>query len=121
MSENTINNSVDDTCPHTKHVDGKSHGWLFDGDDPYIVCDWCKERRDAITGCVIHPHVPSVADIPSDELLKRAVRGARSNYYRKGVKHQRWVAVKDLFGLGSTYAHQLCIRFGLDPEEMVKR
>ena len=28
-------------CPRTKHVDGKSHGWLFWGDDPYIKCEWC--------------------------------------------------------------------------------
>ena len=40
-------------CPRTKHVDGKSHGWLFWGDDPYIKCDWCGEIRDALTGRVI--------------------------------------------------------------------
>lgn len=39
-------------CPRTKHVDGKSHGWLFWGDDPYIKCDWCGEIRDALTGRV---------------------------------------------------------------------
>ena len=39
-------------CPRTKHVDGKSHGWLFWGDDPYIKCDWCGEIRDALTGQV---------------------------------------------------------------------
>ena len=38
-------------CPRTKHVDGKSHGWLG-GDDPYIKCDWCGEIRDALTGQV---------------------------------------------------------------------
>ena len=32
-----------DRCPLSKHVDGKSHGWLFWGDDPYIKCDWCVE------------------------------------------------------------------------------
>ena len=30
-------------------LDGK-HSWRFDGDDPYIVCHWCGERRDALTG-----------------------------------------------------------------------
>ena len=40
-------------CPRTKHVDGKSHGWLFWGDDPYIKCDWCGEIRDALTGRVV--------------------------------------------------------------------
>jgi hypothetical protein len=40
-------------CPRTKHVDGKSHGWLFWGDDPYIKCEWCGEIRDALTGRVV--------------------------------------------------------------------
>lgn len=113
-------NSSKDICPSTKHVDGKSHGWQFDGDDPYIVCDWCKERRDAITGRIIAPAVPSVADIPDEELLRRAVTSARGKY-RAGFGHMRWQAVMTCFGLGSTYAHQLCRRFGLDPEEVVKR
>ena len=44
-------------CPRTKHVDGKSHGWLLGlpiwGDDPYIKCEWCGEIRDALTGRVV--------------------------------------------------------------------
>ena len=40
-------------CPLTEHVDGKSHGWLFWGDDPYVKCDWCGEIRDALTGQVV--------------------------------------------------------------------
>lgn len=40
-------------CPRTQHIDGKSHGWVFDGDDPYVVCVWCHERRDALTDRVI--------------------------------------------------------------------
>ncbi len=63
----------------------------------------------------------TVADIPDAKLLERAVRSARSSEYRKGRKHWRWVAVQDVFGLGATYAHQLCGRFGLDPEELVSR
>lgn len=63
----------------------------------------------------------TVADIPDEKLLQRAVRNARSNQYRKGQKHARWVAVMDTFALGSTYAHQLCRRFGLAPDEQVKR
>jgi protein gp37 len=39
-------------CPGSKHVDGLSHGWMFDGDNPSITCDWCGEHRDAISGCV---------------------------------------------------------------------
>ena len=61
----------------------------------------------------------TVRDIPDEELLRRAVRNAR----RRGPKgdHARWVAVMDAFALGSTYAHQLCRRFDLEPDEMVTR
>lgn len=37
-------------CPLSKRVDGKYHSWVFDGDDPYVICHYCKERRDAISG-----------------------------------------------------------------------
>lgn len=60
----------------------------------------------------------SVADIPDSELMERAVRNARA---RKSGWHPRWVAVMDNFHLGSTYAQQLCRRFGLDPDEEVRR
>jgi len=63
----------------------------------------------------------SVDNIPNDELLKRAVRNARSGKYPKRTKHPRWVAVMDLFALGSGYSHELCRRFGLDPDEPVAR
>lgn len=63
----------------------------------------------------------TVNDIPDNTLLERAVRNARSREYRKGRKHWRWIAVQDAFSLGSTYSHQLCLRFGLDPEELVAR
>ncbi len=61
-----------------------------------------------------------VSEIPDDELLGRAVKSCRANA-RKGHPHPRWVAVMETFGLGSTYAWQLCRRFDLDPDEMVKR
>ena len=63
----------------------------------------------------------TVNDFDDADLLERAVRGARANSVRKGEKHWRWVAVQEVFGLGCTYSHQLCRRFGLDPEEYVKR
>lgn len=66
-------------------------------------------------------HTATVYDIPDETLLRRAVKNARSREYNKGRKHWRWVAVQDTFGLGSTYSHQLCRRFDLDPEEYVKR
>lgn len=61
---------------------------------------------------------PRIVYETDEELLRRAVRGARP---RRPGKHPRWVAVMDTFALGSTRAHMLCVRFGLDAEEMVKR
>lgn len=44
-----------DLCPLSKRVDGPKHSWTFDGDDPYIICFYCEEVRDARTGRVITP------------------------------------------------------------------
>jgi hypothetical protein len=62
----------------------------------------------------------TVSDIGDADLLHRAVKNARANYH-KGRKHPRWVAVRDTFAIGSTSAHELCRRFGLDPDELVSR
>jgi hypothetical protein len=61
-----------------------------------------------------------VSEIPDEELLRRAVTGARDRKTPRHNKHPRWVAVMDLFLLGSTYSHELCRRFGLDPDEQVR-
>lgn len=57
----------------------------------------------------------SVNDIPDDELLRRAVRFAG----KRG--HPKVAAVMDAFALGSTYAYQLCRRYGVDPDEVPGR
>lgn len=62
-----------------------------------------------------------VNDIPDAELLGRAIRSARVTRGRARDLHPRWIGVSDAFLLGSTYAQQLCRRFGLDPDEMVNR
>lgn len=41
-----------DMCPRSGRLDGK-HNWCFDGDDPYVVCSFCNEMRDALTDRVI--------------------------------------------------------------------
>ena len=48
---------MNDLCHKSQRVDGNGHSWVFDGDDPYIVCHYCGERRDAISGRVI-PSMP---------------------------------------------------------------
>jgi len=63
----------------------------------------------------------SLDSIPDVELLRRAVKNARSTTYPKRRPSPRWFAVLETFSLGSTYAAELCRRFGLDPDEMVKR
>ena len=63
---------------------------------------------------------PSVNDIPDNELLGRAVRDFRPIKRGDGGIY-RFVAVMNRFGLGSTYAQQLCCRFGTDPYEKVHR
>lgn len=62
-----------------------------------------------------------VNDIPDEELLERAVRSCRDPNKRKGEYHPRWVAIMHTFALGSTYSHQLCRRFRLQPDELVSR
>jgi hypothetical protein len=61
------------------------------------------------------PHdAADVSSIPDDELLGRAVRACKS---RRRTRQQM---VQEYFALGSTYAAQLCARFGLNPDEVVK-
>lgn len=56
----------------------------------------------------------TVASIPDDDLLRRAVRSVVQR--RPKRKEFAWAAVSEVFGLGSTFSAQLCRRFGLDPD-----
>jgi len=49
---NTEDTTID-ACRLSQRVYGKIHTWEFDGDDPYIICHWCGEVRDAISGRTI--------------------------------------------------------------------
>jgi hypothetical protein len=73
-------------------------------------CDCINGPRPDGKCCLTKP--PSVRDIPDYVLLRRAVQNARGRY-----KNPRSVHVMNTFGLGSTYAAQLCARFFLDPDE----
>lgn len=55
----------------------------------------------------------TVTDIPDSELLRRAVIAAVNRGRKRGPA---WAMVTEVFGLGSTYAGQLCRRFGVDPD-----
>lgn len=43
-----------DFCAQSER-EGSKHSWVFDGDDPYVVCTFCEEYRDAISGRVVKP------------------------------------------------------------------
>lgn len=60
----------------------------------------------------------SVNDIKDEDLLGRCVRDCRRGRGRH--KTFLWARVSERFALGSGYSMELCRRFGLDPEEMVK-
>lgn len=98
------------------------HCWIHSG---YRNCgyDQMTTEQKALFDSITTP--PVVGDpLPSlsaDDLLARAVRNARDRHCRKGEKHPRWVAVMDWFSLGSGFAHMLCRRYRLDPDEQVKR
>lgn len=58
-----------------------------------------------------------MSDLSDTELLRQGVTNARS-HHRRG-RHPRWVAVMELFGVQHDQAKALCLRFKLDPNEMV--
>lgn len=43
-----MNEDID--WPDVPRPAAHEHSWKFDGDDPYIVCHFCGEMRDAKTG-----------------------------------------------------------------------
>lgn len=77
-----------------------------------IQANWKCAESDALE------RIKSVADIPDHELLRRAVLSFTPV---KTGGRPRWSAVMRRFQLGSTYANQLCERFGVDPDTMVHR
>lgn len=61
------------------------------------------------------PEPRTVASIPDADLVERAVRSAG----HRDARGPRWAHVAHAFALGSTFSAQLCVRFGLDPDELV--
>ena len=62
----------------------------------------------------------SVDEIADTELLSRAMRSLTRFTPRSGGQTANQ-AVMDVFLLGSTYAAQLCRRFGVDPDKRVRK
>lgn len=53
------------------------------------------------------------------DLIRRVLLNLPRATGRKPKLRVRWVAVRDLFGVGSTVAYALCREFDLDPEETI--
>jgi len=56
-------------------------------------------------------------ELTAEQLVERAVVNARPHPHSQPF---RWVGVKETFALGSTYAQELCVKHGLDPDEVMK-
>lgn len=54
-------------------------------------------------------------DLTDEDLVRRAVRYPPTN---TGAM-PRWSHVGAIFGIGSTSAAELCVRFGFDPDEVI--
>lgn len=82
--------------------------------DPGKICE-IHEIGDSS----LAPLTGTVADISDNDLLHRAMRTLAPP---KGQRYAvRWSCVMYRFALGSTYAKQLCLRFGMDPDAKVRR
>ena len=84
----------DEYCSVSKRVDGKKHSWKFDGDDPYVLCFYCGQRRDAISGRIIAPFVPDNTKeltLTSEEVMfvEHAIRAWRKQAAKD--THNDWM------------------------------
>lgn len=60
-------------------------------------------------------------EFDEDDLIRRAIRGLQGpSKYRSKYGTERWILVKDLFGVGSTVACGLCRKYGFDPYESLR-
>lgn len=50
---------------------------------------------------------------------RRIFSGARSIAGSRWKREPNWVVAMTVFGVGSTYAHELCHQMGLDPDDKI--
>lgn len=60
-----------------------------------------------------------VSSIPDAELIRRVLASFKPVKSHGGIP--LWSKAMGVFGLGSTYAWQLCVRHGFDPDLMVRK
>lgn len=85
------------TCLASGRPDNQ-HAWEYDGDDPYVVCGYCGERRDALTGrLVVPPPVPAVkrGNVRGALVI---LRDAVDEHPDEAVRNTRMIALRVLEG-----------------------
>lgn len=84
-----------------------------------VTCEECN-KPNCPERSIYERAVRSKKQLPGDytfeSLVKRAIRNAKPS---KAGDSERWVAVMDTFATGSTFAHDLCRFFELDPDKKV--
>ena len=77
-----------------------------------LVQDFARRVGDPLP----QPQIYATAgtELSDRDLIAKAIEFARPH---RTTEARRWVAVMDIFGVGSTTAMALCKRFGLDPHE----
>jgi hypothetical protein len=71
------------------------------------LCPLCQADDDLRSGDA----VKTVEDVPTDRLIWCGIASQRPTRTKP-----LWVCVMDVFGLGSTFANQLCRKHGFDPD-----
>ena len=84
-----------------------------------ILTETASDRYNAGENAAIE--LSSLHDITAENLVKRVLANLTPRNTRKGEKKMRWVVVMETFALGSTYSKDLCRKYDLDPDEMLKR
>ncbi|MFE5290418.1 helix-turn-helix domain-containing protein [Nocardia sp. NPDC056611] len=96
----------------SRHVDGMSHSWRFDGDNPIIICAFCDEMRDAVSGNVLRPsstvmdNYPGIKDPTSRDRLGLALAEQQVNLI---------VSLREIREARGLTVDQVAVTMGLSP------
>lgn len=111
-------------CPHvmpshdSKHVTREQAIELLEALQEAIEEPACREGLRRIALFVAEQSSPrGVREIGPEALVRRALMNARP---RGQADRPLWGCVTNAFGLGSTYAEELCRNFGFDPDATVR-
>ena len=94
----------------------RSEAGIYSFEEAWHATSQCGHKKQI--AYVVCQRQETVASISDEALVRRAVQYARPLH--GDAAKPRWVTIMNTFALGSTYAQQLCHRFGIDPEEKIK-